>query len=473
MLRPWNLNLKIEEKYFQLPIYKQIVETIIDAIHSGKLRQGNVLPGTRKLADMLKVNRNTVIEAYTQLEYEGWVISKPRTGTFVSSHTPENRKVTPSPDFGRMRASVNKIVFDQGLPDISFSPMADIMREYKLVMKSIRKHKIHIFNDPAGYIKLRMALSQMLNHQRRIIGDENNICITRDGQMAFFLISQCLLESGDCVIVEHPGYRSAWDTFEHAGATVLYASIDTEGIIIDEVQKFINAGKKIKAVFITPNSQFPTTAVLSESRRRALTDLSNKFNFYVIEYDYCIDINYSENRLLPLCSDERLKNYIYIGSFSASVSPFLNIGYVVGDQEMIKKINALKNIIDVNGDPIMERAFFNLIDDGTYTKHLKKSVPFYKCKRDFFEELLNKYLKDKITFIKPELGLSYWITLVEPLRESYNSYLKEEIIAKGIKPVLMGSDYYNFDEGEGFLVSFGSVSEKNMEEAVRIMSGFF
>ncbi|SHF89219.1 PLP-dependent aminotransferase family protein [Chryseobacterium sp. OV279] len=471
MLRPWNLDLKIDEKYFQLPVYQQIVETVIDAVHSGKLKRGNVLPGTRKLADMLQVNRNTVIEAYNQLEYKGWVTSKQRSGTFVSFNLPHIEAKEVVTDHAKSISAINKIVFDQGLPDTNLSPMEDIIREYKLVLKKIQKQKLHTFNDPAGYRKLRVVLSQMLNHQRRIAGDENNICITRGSQMALFMISQCLLKSGDCVIVEHPGYRLAWDAFEYAGAKVLFAEVDTDGIVISDIKKYIEMGMNIKAVYVSPNSQFPTTAILSEPRRKELIELSNAHDFYIIEDDYCTDINYSEKRLLPLCSDENLKNYIYVGTFSRSVSPFLKIGYVASSHTLIKKLVALRRIIDINGDSIMERAFFNLIRDGIYTKHLKKSVRHYKNKRDFLDEILNKYLNGKIRYTKPELGLGYWITPVKPMREEFNRFLKDELATRGIRSII-SHDYYKND-GEGVLVSFGSVSEKNLEEAVKIMAEYF
>ncbi|KMQ64785.1 hypothetical protein ACM46_11180 [Chryseobacterium angstadtii] len=472
MLRPWNLDLKINEKHSHLPVYKQIIETIIEAVNSGKLKQGYVLPGTRKMADILKVSRNTVVEAYNHLEYEGWVVSHPRSGTLISHYLPEGHKKNIHNN-SRIIHAMNQIFFDEGLPDPNLSPMNDLLREYKQVIKKIKKHQLHIFNNTAGYEKLRTVLSQMLNHQRRIIGDESNICITKGEQMAFFLISQYLFQKDDCVIVEHPGYRPAWNTFEHAGASILHIPVDPEGILVDEIKKHLEKGKKIKAVFITPNSQYPTTVILSEERRAALIELSNTYDFFVIEYDYCIDLNYDGTRFLPLCSDENLRNYMYIGSFNTSVSHFINLAYIVGSKDIIEKIKTYKNMIDMNGDPIMERAFHNLIEDGTYTKHLKKSVLYYKNKRDFFEDLLNKYLKDKIRFTKPVFGLSYWITPVKHIRDDYNTYLKDELISKGIIPILMGRDYYSTHEGEGFLVSFGSVSEKKLEEAVKIVAKYF
>lgn len=473
MPRLLNIDLKINEKYDQLPVCKQIVETIIDDIQSGKLKPGSALPGARKIADILNVSRSTVLAAYNQLEYEGWVESKPRVGTFVSYLAPENELEHYQAGNGKILSAIHKIVFNEGLPDINLTPMKDLLREYQLIVKKIGKYHHHFFSDPTGFVKLRIVLSQMLNRQRRIVCDENNLCIIRGGHTAFFLISQCLLEKDDHIIVEYPGHEAAWNTFEHVGASILYLPIDSDGLIISEIERCLEEGKKIKAVFITPNSQYPTTAVLSEPRRAKLIALANKFDFFVIEYDHCTDINHSNKKLLPVCSNENIKNYIYIGSFNSSVSPFLNMGYVVVNKNMMNKIAALKRIIDVNGDPILERAFYNFINDGRYMQHLKRSVIYYKKKRDFFGKLLNKFLKDKVSFVKPELGLAYWISPLKKITKDNYKSLTDELIAKEIKQLLTVKDYDNGNEMEGLLINFGPFPEKKLEEAVHIMAKYF
>jgi GntR family transcriptional regulator/MocR family aminotransferase len=474
MLRPWNLDLKIDGKLSQLPIYKQIAYTIIEAILSGTLKGGDVLPGTRKLSLLFTVSRNTVMEAYISLEQEGWVVSKQRKGTFVSESIPF-QSINDLPESyekrvpDKKKTGISKILFDQGLPDPNFSPVMDLIREYRSIVKKIQKQKITLYNDPLGYRKLRVVLSQMLNQQRRILSDENNICITRGSQMALFLVSQCLLSSEDCVIVENPGYRLAWEAFKYSGATVLLADVDADGILISDIEAYLEMGKNIKAVYISPNSQFPTNAMLSEQRGKRLIELSNQYGFYIIEDDYCIDLNFSNKRILPLCSDENVKNFIYIGTFSGSVSPLMKMGYLVGTHSFIKKIAALRGIIDISGDAVMERAFYALIKDGTYIKHLKKMVIFYKNKRDSVESLLNKYLKNKIVYSKPELGLGYWI--VPYKLDYYDSYVKKELELKGMRSIINHDDYYQ-TEIKGFFLSFGSLSEKKLEQGIQIIANY-
>ncbi len=462
MLRPWEFNLNIFENYSAVPIYLQISAGIINAIELKNLRRGDALPGTRTLASSLNVSRNTVIEAYSRLEQEGWIFSVPQGGTFVSHSLPKNILS----DDEKYQGTASNNIFDQGLPDARHSPILDVMREYRRIASKIHQGKITLKTDPLGYIRLRVKLSQMLSQQRRIHSDENNICITRGSQMGIFLLSQCLFKKGDHVIVEHPGYRLAWDAFEYSGANVITAEVDDDGIIVSDVKRILQQKKNIKAVYITPNSQFPTTAVLSEARRRELIELSNEYNFFIIEDDYCIDLNY-EVPLFPLCSSNRLKNYFYIGTFSRSVSPLLKIGYVVGHYGLIDQIKNLRKVIDISGDMIMEAALFNLIQDGVFSRHIKRYTQFYKEKRDQVDLLLKKYLNDKVRYHKPKLGLGYWITPIKQ-SENYNDII-EELISKDI--MIINSGYYKVS-GHGFYLSFGSADLEKLEIGIKIIGEY-
>lgn len=463
MLRLWQLDLRINENNSQFPLYLQVAKTMIAAIESGTLKSGDVLPGTRKLASSLDVSRNTITEAYNYLEEAGWLTFKPRIGTFVSNALPpQKQEYMPITNVDSMR-----IVFDQGLPDINHSLFLDIMREYRIVIKKIQKRRIFLDKDPLGYKNLRCALSQMLNQRRRMKIDEDNICITRGSQMGIFLISQCLLEEGDCIIVENPGYRLAWEAFKYAGASVLFARVDKDGILISDIRRFLDRGKKIKAIYIFPNSQFPTTVVLSDDRRKELIELSNRYGFYIIEDNYCIDLNYSGKCLLPLCSDENLINYIYIGTFSRSINPFLKIGYLVSNKIFLEKVVQLRKIIDIAGDTVMERTLFQIIQDGTFSRHIKKCIPFYRSKRDRVELLLNKYLGSKISYIKPDLGLGYWIMPSKPLQDY--DYIISEL--KKRKVEIISYNYYS-RKGPGFYLSFGSLQEEKLELGIKILGDY-
>lgn len=414
MLRPWPLEIQLDKKSDKA-IYLQIADAVIDAVKTGKLVSGNALPGSRQLAQLLKVNRNTVVEALDVLTAEGWLVTIDRKGTFVTDSLPQMDYSLENKNDQKKAFEESKsyLVFDDGLPDSRLAPMNDLARAYRELFNRKSRWQIMGYSSELGNLEFRKSIAQMLNFKRGMSISQDQICITRGSQMAMYLASHCILKSGDFVLVENPGYKPAWETFENSGATLLPIDVESDGLNIDQVKEYIQKHENIKAIYVTPHHQFPTTVTLSLKKRLQLIELSNQYNFTIIEDDYDNEFHFGQRPILPVSSYSALKNYVYIGSFSKVVAPALRIGYLVSSNENILKIGKHRKIIDVQGDNIMEEAILNLINEGKIKRHLKKANLVYKSKRDFFESILNQYLKDKIIFTKPEGGLAFWRMLAE------------------------------------------------------------
>ncbi|MDQ6530081.1 PLP-dependent aminotransferase family protein [Flavobacterium sp. LHD-85] len=467
MLRPWPLEIQLDKKSDKT-IYLQIADAVIDAIKTGKLVSGNALPGSRQLAELLKVNRNTVVEALDVLTAEGWLITIDRKGTFIAdllptiNHSSEN-KIDPKIV---IEESKSFLVFDDGLPDSRLAPMNDLARAYRELFSRKSRWQIMGYSSELGNLEFRKSIAQMLNFKRGMSISHDQICITRGSQMAMYLASHCILKSGNFVLVENPGYKPAWETFENAGATLLPVNVNSDGLDIDQVEKYLQKYSNIKAIYVTPHHQFPTTVTLSLKKRLKLIELSNQYNFTIIEDDYDNEFHFGQRPILPISSYSTLKNYIYIGTFSKIVAPALRIGYLASSYENIQKIGNHRKIIDVQGDNIMEEAILNLINEGKIKRHLKKANLIYKSKRDYFESLLNQYLQDKITFTKPEGGLAFWIV---PKKEIDVLEIFEKLKLQGIQ--IMSPSRFSFDETiKGFRLGYASLSEKQMEEGIRVLA---
>jgi GntR family transcriptional regulator/MocR family aminotransferase len=467
MLRPWPLEIQLDKKSDKA-IYLQIADAVIDAIKTGKLVSDNALPGSRQLAELLKVNRNTVVEALDVLIAEGWLITIDRKGTFVTqslpqiNHDAENKKDQKI----KIEESKSFLVFDDGLPDSRLAPMNDLARAYRELFSRKSRWQIMGYSSELGNLEFRKSIAQMLNFKRGMSISYDQICITRGSQMAMYLASHCILKSGDFVLVENPGYKPAWEAFENAGATLLPVNVNSDGLDIDQVEKYLEKHSGIKAIYVTPHHQFPTTVTLSLKKRLKLIELSNQYNFTIIEDDYDNEFHFGQRPILPISSYSVLKNYIYIGTFSKIVAPALRIGYLASSHENIQKIGNHRKIIDVQGDNIMEEAILNLINEGKIKRHLKKANLVYKNKRDYFESLLNQYLKDKITFTKPEGGLAFWIVQKEEINVLE---VFEKLKSQGIQ--IMSPNRFSFDETiKGFRLGYASLSEKQMEEGIKALA---
>lgn len=469
-MRPWKLEFEIDKK-LDKAIYLQIADAIIAAIYSRRLKANDILPGSRNLALTLKINRNTVIEAYQVLINEEWVISKERKGIFVSDQLP----ALPSRQNNTSLAIEEKkntnttllINFDDGHPDSKIAPVNELARAYRQIFSRKAKWQMMGYTNEHGDIEFRRTISQMLNHQRGMNINENELSITRGSQMATFLTAQSLLKHGDFVIVEDPGYKPAWSAFEYAGAKLLPVSVDHEGIITEDIERLLTQYKNIKAIYLTPHRQYPTTVTLSLARRLKLIELSNKYGITIIEDDYDNEFHFGYRPILPIASFPELQQYVYIGTMSKVVAPALRIGYLATkNRDLMKKIGDLRKIIDVQGDVIMEQAVLQLIKEGTVKKHIKKATLHYKNKRDMVYRLLEKHLKDTTTFLLPEGGLAFWITPKVKLNWDIVTNL---LLSRNIN-IIHPKQYSSNSSINGFRLSYGSLSEEHLEQSIPIIS---
>ncbi|MDR6462126.1 PLP-dependent aminotransferase family protein [Chryseobacterium sediminis] len=472
MLRPWKLELEIDKK-LDKAVYLQIADTIISDIRSGRLKAGDALPGSRNLAQTLKINRNTVVEAYQVLINEEWVISRERKGIFVSERLTllheRNAEISHNSHHKPGKTGAILINFDDGHPDSKIAPVTELARAYRQIFSIKAKWQMMGYGDEHGDREFRKMISQMLNHQRGMHIHEDEISITRGSQMGMFLTAQTLFTSGDAVIVEDPGYQPAWQAFEYAGAQLLPAPVDHEGISIEAIEKLLARHQNIKAIYITPHRQYPTTFTLSLSRRLRLIELSNQYNITIIEDDYDNEFHFGYRPILPISSFPELQNYVYIGTLSKVVAPALRIGYLAtANQELLKKIGNLRKIIDVHGDVIMEQAVLQLIKEGAVKKHIRKATVHYRNKRDFVFELLKKHMNGIADFTLPEGGLAFWI--VPKVKLDWDA-VTAQLLEKNIK--IIHPKQYSQNPVNGFRLSYGALSEEQLKQSIPVISEVF
>lgn len=471
MLRPWEIHFQVDLQNTKA-VYLQIADTIIQAIKQGKLRPQDALPGSRNLAKQIGVNRNTVVKALDVLVAEGWLQSSERKGFFVSDMSAdtlasaEKSRVIKKASQSTKTETKVKISFDDGLPNSKIVPFKELARAYRQIFNQRSRWQMTGYGDAQGDIKFRRAIMTMLNHKRGLTFDTTQLCITRGSQMALYLMAHCLITNGEAVLIENPGYKPAWNAFRSAGAELLPVSMEKDGVMVSQIRKYLEQGKKVRAIYTTPHHHFPTTVSLSLSKRLELIQLSNEYGFHIIEDDYDHEFHFGARPLLPMGSLQTIHNYVYIGTLSKIVSPSLRVGYVASETSLIEKVVNLRKIIDVQGDHIMEQAVLQLIEDGSIKKHLTRATQYYHKKRDWFEHIIQQKLGQKVDYNKPNGGLAFWIV---PKGETDMYQLSQKLLQKGVE--ILTPEKFSFDQPvKGIRLGYASLAESQLSEGIDILA---
>jgi GntR family transcriptional regulator/MocR family aminotransferase len=420
----WELALKLERSSGPLP--RQIARAITAEIERGRLKPGQRLPGSRTLAESLGVHRQTVVVALEELAAEGWVSTRQASGTFVARRLPEpsRRSLPPSraempPRFAIPVAPApvpelptivpaGAILMSGTRPDVRLLPADSIGRAYRRVLQTYGP-RLLTYSGPAGHPRLRRGLAEMLSATRGLAVDPETILITRGSQMALALTARALVRPGDVVAVEHPGYRPAWEAFRLAGARIVPVPVDAEGLDVEALRRLV-AKQRLRALYVTPHHQFPTTVTLTPARRGELLRLAEQEGFAVIEDDYDHEFHYGGPPVLPLASADTTGTVIYVGTLSKVIAPGLRLGFVVAPADLIASLAAYRTFLDLEGDAALECALAELLSDGLIQRHVRKVRRLYQKRRDTLALALRREVKEQISFVTPTGGTAIWVT---------------------------------------------------------------
>ncbi len=430
MLRSWDLNLHIT-KSSGVVVYLQIAQQIIDEIQRGRLAPSAAMPGTRELAAKMNVNRKTIVLAYDELIAQGWLTTESRRGTFVSAKLPRfspdrlsNIDLAPSvteapaPALAAYASAIETennaqlIDFNDGIPDTRLIPFETISKAFRhALIEPIRTNKLG-YGDPRGALSLRHALSEMLNMERGLNVDIDNICIARGSQMGIFLAARVLANSNQYVVVENLSYPPAREAFRSCGAKILTVGLDQNGINVNELEALCKK-YPISAIYVTPHHQFPTTVMMTAERRLKLLMLAEQYHFVIVEDDYDHEFHFHHHPVFPLASSNHAGRVIYVGSLSKVLAPGLRVGYIVASKEIINQCASEVMLIDRQGNSVTELAVAELMDSGEIKRHIRRTLKVYSERRNVLIQLLQDELCEFVNFDSPNGGLAIWLRLNE------------------------------------------------------------
>jgi GntR family transcriptional regulator/MocR family aminotransferase len=415
----WELQVQIGEG--DHAVFARIASAIADDIRRGRLAPGAELPGSRTLAASLGVHRNTVVAAYAELDAEGWITTRRAAGTFVSTALPDPRprpatrnalrdRVPASLGFAlpdehiddvvdRPRPAAGTIALYGGVPDLELLPIAELARAYR---RALKKRDLLDYGDPRGLDRLRVALAGMLSSLRGLAATAADVLVTRGSQMALALAARAILRPGDRVAVEALGYRPAWAALRLAGAELVPVRVDGGGLVVDEIPD------DVRAVYVTPHHQYPTTVVLAPGRRMALLALARARRLAIFEDDYDYEFHYEGRPVLPLASSDVGGVVAYIGTLSKILAPGLRLGFLVAPPALLTRVAHLRALTDRQGDRVVEHAVAELIEDGEVQRHARRMRRVYRDRREVMIDSLRREFGDRLELAPPAGGMALW-----------------------------------------------------------------
>jgi GntR family transcriptional regulator/MocR family aminotransferase len=419
------------------PVYCQLRDYLRELIVAERLPRGAKLPATRELASSLGLSRNTVTQAYEELIADGLAAAHVGQGTFVattsrpaapaartSRATDEARRGFVWSGLFALRARTLTVPsaftqrpgprrpirwdFRGGQVALDTLPSAEMRRAFGQTLGT-RLTDVAGLQSPYGLTALRREIARYLV-SRGITCDTADVAVVNGAQQAIDLAARVLLDPGDSVVLEQPGYFGARVAFTACQATVIGVDVDDEGLLTDDLARVLRA-RRVKLIYTTPAAQSPTGVVMSEARRRSLLALADEHQVPILEDDYDSELRYEGPPVAALKTLDRAGQVLYVGTFSKVLFPGLRVGYVVAAPPVLEKMMAARWNADVTTNVVAQAALAHLLATGGLGRHLKRVRSVYATRLAAMLGALAAAMPEGVTWTRPRGGHSVWVTL--------------------------------------------------------------
>lgn len=382
---------------------RQLYLQLREAILAGRLQSGERISSSRELSSRLSVSRNVIVDAFEQLQAEGYIVGRHGSGAYVEERLclagPDTLSPNPPPtartDDGENSAAID---FRSGLPYLDAFPHRRWGRILKEVCESIPSEQWS-YGTAEGIPELRGALVDYLRQSRGVVCRPEQVIITAGAVQALSIVARALLTTSMPVLMEDPANKDVARIFALAGATVLPIAVDHQGLLTDRLPHDIDPA----FTFVTPSHQFPIGGHLPVQRRVELVQYSRLTGSFIIEDDYDSEFRYQGS---PISSLQGLApdRVIYIGSFSKSLFPSLRLGCLIVPDLLVAKCREIKRLTDVQCPTLEQFAMARFIREGHFARHIIRMRKIYKTKRDLLLKELRSHF-EQINFFGESTGM--------------------------------------------------------------------
>ena len=472
-------------------LHQQVYRALRGEILTRGLAPGARLPSTRALSVDLGVSRNVVMLAYEQLLGEGYALARTGSGTTVAPVLPEDFAAAPSaeplrgaralrttprlslggaravaiargmPVSWEIRAAQPQYDFRFGRPAFGDFPHAVWCRILGRRARSASRRDLD-YGPPEGRLELREALADRLRRYRGIVTTPRQIVVTNGSQQALDLVARVLLDPGDRVLIEEPHYLGARWVFAAAGAELVPARVDEDGMRVPAPGP---AREAPRLAYVTPSHQFPTGVVLPLARRLELLGWAARTGAFVVEDDYDSEYRYAGRRLQALAGLDATGRVVYVGTFSKLMFPALRLGYLVLPEPLVEPIVAAKALADTGTSALEQLALADFIRDGHFERHVSRSRVTNAARREALLDAVRAHFGDRAEVCGAATGLHVlvWVRGRDgrPIRG-----MARRSEAAGVAVYSVAPYYLRPPRRSGVLLGYGPLGERQIREGI-------
>jgi len=465
------------------PAQRWVYEGVRAAILDGRLRAGARLPATRDLARQHGLARGTVVAAFSQLQAEGYVRSTVGSGTFVGEVPPDallglgrppegpsRPRKSPSIRLSRFGRRVRELpvleprrtrAFRTDLPALELFP-ATLWAQ--VTGRVLRRASIRLLLgcEPLGFRPLREAVATHLRSARGARCGPEQIAIVSGVQEALDLTARLLVDPGDRVCLEDPGYGGAARAFSAVGARLVPVPVDAEGLVVDRRQLH-----GVRLVYTTPAHQYPLGVTMSIARRLALLRWARGSGAVLFEDDYDGEYRYQGRPIPALQGLEPDAPVLLAGSFGKVLFPALRLGYLVLPASLVDRVAALRSST-VRHPPVPEQAVLaSFIEEGHLGRHVRRMREVYAERRAALYETAERMLGERLALSPVEAGLQTTGLLGPGLR---GPAVVRAAGQQGVEVTALGSEWRGRFRREGLQLGFAAVPPEEIRRGVEVLA---
>jgi len=420
--------------------YMALYLALRDAIVGGRVAPGERLPSSRALAAAYGLSRGTVNAAYDLLAGEGYATGGVGRGTFAC-YAPAagaggaNASASAQPRLSawgaRAAAGVappreargRTVDFSTVGTDAAAFPAAEWQRAAYAAARETAAGRAAAAHDAQGCLPLREGIARHLGRTRGIATTAKNVVVVNGSAQALALLIQLLVDPGDPVVVERPGYGGIRRAVLAAGGVPVYADVDARGLV--------PAPWRARLLVATPNRQFPTGAVLPLERRLALLRWATESDAWIVEDDYDSEFRHAGRPVEPLKSLDAQGRVVFVGTFSRTMYTELRVGYAVLPDALLPAYAALKRLYEPHPTGLVEQlALAAFMKSGAYERHLRRMKRVYSRKYELLSAALRERLGHVFETRPQDAGLHIYARWTGT-REAYESLI-EACEARGV-----------------------------------------